>query len=254
LRQRRSPPSLTHTCETHTGWSSYLRELRATSTCPSVPLSRHSKSVTHVVCLCLSVFVCVCFCLFVSAQSSRASSSALSPAPVFACPGPPLVCARVCRFRSERGCVKKYDWLGLAWRGHVIVWMELGHEQSGRTLRSAGEAARFVALIEYQRLQTLGATGGRSEVWANLHSVLASRKVLPRLLLLRACPPSSVPSRPCAHVVCACIPCFMHACMCNCLHATCMFVYLFLHGTLAYVATSQAQTLAYVATSCPHVC
>jgi hypothetical protein len=50
--------------------------------------------------------------------------------------------------------------------------------QSGRTLRSAGEAARFVALIEYQRLQTLGGTGGRSEVWSDLHSVLASRKVL----------------------------------------------------------------------------
>eukprot|EP00802_Teleaulax_amphioxeia_P006340 Tamp_06344.p1 GENE.Tamp_06344~~Tamp_06344.p1 ORF type:complete len:666 (-),score=132.13 Tamp_06344:739-2655(-) len=48
--------------------------------------------------------------------------------------------------------------------------------QSGRTLRSAGEAARFVALIEYQRLQTLGGTGGRSEVWSDLHSVLASRK------------------------------------------------------------------------------
>jgi hypothetical protein len=69
-------------------------------------------------------------------------------------------------------------WKGL---GHVTVWKGLGHEQSGRTLRSAGEAARFVALIEYQRLQTLGGTGGRSEVWGNLHSVLASRKVPPPL-------------------------------------------------------------------------
>ena len=48
--------------------------------------------------------------------------------------------------------------------------------QAGRTLRSAGEAARFVGLIEYERLQTLGATAGRSEVWADLHTVLASRK------------------------------------------------------------------------------
>lgn len=48
--------------------------------------------------------------------------------------------------------------------------------QAGRTLRSAGEAARFVGLLEYERLQTLGATAGRSEVWADLHTVLASRK------------------------------------------------------------------------------
>ncbi|KAJ1489744.1 CEP76 C2 domain-containing protein, partial [Baffinella frigidus] len=48
--------------------------------------------------------------------------------------------------------------------------------EAGRSLRSAGEAARFVSLIEFERLQTLGGTGGRSEVWADLHTVLVSRK------------------------------------------------------------------------------
>ena len=31
-------------------------------------------------------------------------------------------------------------------------------------------------LIEYEHLQTLGGTAGRSEVWSDLHTVLASRK------------------------------------------------------------------------------
>ena len=48
--------------------------------------------------------------------------------------------------------------------------------RAGRALRSAGEAARFVGLIEYERLQTLGGTAGRSEVWSDMHTVLASRK------------------------------------------------------------------------------
>ena len=48
--------------------------------------------------------------------------------------------------------------------------------RAGRALRSAGEAARFVGLIEYERLQTLGVTAGRSEVWSDMHTVLSSRK------------------------------------------------------------------------------
>ena len=49
--------------------------------------------------------------------------------------------------------------------------------EAGRALRSAGEAARFVSLLEFERMQTLGGTGGaRSEVWSDLHTVLVSRK------------------------------------------------------------------------------
>jgi len=111
LRQRRSPSSLTHTY-THRMVKLFAR----TESDVNMPVCAFVSPLEvchHVVCLCLSVSVCVCLCLsvsvyvclclFVSAQSSQRVTEcpALSSAPVFACPGPPLVCARVCRFRSE---------------------------------------------------------------------------------------------------------------------------------------------------------
>lgn len=53
--------------------------------------------------------------------------------------------------------------------------------QGGRLIRSAGEAARFVSLLEYVRPQPVGgagvgASGGRSETWLDAHTVLASRR------------------------------------------------------------------------------
>eukprot|EP00286_Rhodomonas_abbreviata_P010675 CAMPEP_0181342296 /NCGR_PEP_ID=MMETSP1101-20121128/30917_1 /TAXON_ID=46948 /ORGANISM="Rhodomonas abbreviata, Strain Caron Lab Isolate" /LENGTH=664 /DNA_ID=CAMNT_0023453729 /DNA_START=102 /DNA_END=2096 /DNA_ORIENTATION=+ len=48
--------------------------------------------------------------------------------------------------------------------------------EAGRALKSAGQAARFVSLIEYERSVTLGGNAGRSEVWSDLHTTLASRK------------------------------------------------------------------------------
>jgi hypothetical protein len=117
LRQRRSPSSLTHPY-THRMVKLFAR----TESDVNMPVCAFVSPLEvchHVVCLCLSVSVCVCLCLsvsvyvclclFVSAQSSQRVTEcpALSSAPVFACPGPPLVCARVCRFRSERGCGEK---------------------------------------------------------------------------------------------------------------------------------------------------
>lgn len=81
--------------------------------------------------------------------------------------------------------------------------------EGGRLLRSAGEAARFVSLIDYARPQPVGgagpggAGGGRSETWLDVHTVLASRRgdveehalLLCSFLLVRPHPPPPLPPR-----------------------------------------------------------